>query len=147
MQGVCIESERAPFGDCLFGDDLVFQESIGMSLPSPQMTCDAVLKYVDSLNQSPTAYCSNSNFRQICCQTCKSISHFNKNLDSSLYRFLKLLTLLYLSKRIRPTRMHGQVFRLSSIPKSMQDKLDKRGLAQYLMSANLWSMFRYFVFV
>lgn len=73
MQGVCTESERAPYGDCLFGDDLVFQEAIGMSLPSAQMTCDAVLKFVDSLNQSPTAYCSNSNFRQICCQTCKSI--------------------------------------------------------------------------
>lgn len=75
MHGICTENERAPYGDCLFGDDLVLQEAIGMSLPSSQMTCDSVLKYVDSLNQSPTAYCSNSNFRQICCQTCKSKSH------------------------------------------------------------------------
>lgn len=73
FQGECKENKRAPIGDCLFGDDIVKQEAIGMNLPSPQMVCKDVLNHIISISQTPTAYCTNSNFRQICCETCKSI--------------------------------------------------------------------------
>ncbi len=71
-QSSCVENGKAPLGDCLFGDDLINEDSIGMRLPSQQMTCKDVLQYISSINQTVTAYCSNSNFRQLCCQTCKS---------------------------------------------------------------------------
>lgn len=73
FQGICQENQKAPLGECLFGDDVVNQEAIGISLPSPQMSCKDVLNHIIKLGQTPTAYCSNSNFRQICCETCKSI--------------------------------------------------------------------------
>ena len=72
VKSFCTDSPKAPLGDCLFGDDVVSEESIGMKLSSKQMTCSSVLGYIMSINQTATAYCSNSNFRQLCCQTCKS---------------------------------------------------------------------------
>ena len=72
LQRQCIENVQAPVGECLFGDDLVTQEAIGMKLPSSQMECKDVLNHITQNNQAATAYCSNSNFRSICCETCKS---------------------------------------------------------------------------
>jgi hypothetical protein len=72
VKSFCTENPKAPLGDCLFGDDVVSEDSIGMKLPVSQMSCSAVLDYIVSINQTATAYCSNSNFRQLCCQTCKS---------------------------------------------------------------------------
>ena len=61
-------------GDCVFGDDMVTQAMVGIQLPSVQMTCQAVLDYVVSINQSPNYYCQDSNLGKTCCQTCKSIN-------------------------------------------------------------------------
>ncbi|CAF0774887.1 unnamed protein product [Brachionus calyciflorus] len=71
LQKSCTENTQAMVGECLFGDDVVTQESIGMKLPLTQMECKDVLYHINQIGQAPTAYCSNSNFRQICCETCQ----------------------------------------------------------------------------
>lgn len=72
LQKSCIENDQGKVGECLLGDDIVTQESIGMNLPSPKMQCKQVLKHIEKMGQASTAYCTNSNFRSICCDTCKS---------------------------------------------------------------------------
>lgn len=39
LQKACVENSQAQVGECLFGDDLVTQEAIGMKLPLSQMEC------------------------------------------------------------------------------------------------------------
>ena len=73
MNGECVESSTVPASDCPFGDDVVVNQTLfEIALPSVQMTCDAVLNYVSSLNLFALAYCASPLFRSVCCNTCKS---------------------------------------------------------------------------
>ena len=76
IDGECLPNESAPTSNCIFGDDLVLSSTLSSlflaDLPSPQMTCRAVLDYVSSLNQFPGSLCTDPSFRQTCCETCKS---------------------------------------------------------------------------
>ena len=73
MNGECIANGLAPLGNCLFGDDVIVNETVlDIPLPSVQMSCDSVLSYVSSLGLFSLAYCLDTNFRSVCCNTCKS---------------------------------------------------------------------------
>ncbi|RNA04637.1 cadherin-related tumor suppressor [Brachionus plicatilis] len=89
LQKSCIKNAKGLVGECLFGDDLVTQESIGMNLPSPQMQCKQVLDHIEKIGQATTAYCKNSNFRTICCETCKKyemVSCADRYFDCPRYK-------------------------------------------------------------
>jgi hypothetical protein len=72
VNGVCTANKLAPINDCPFGDDLVSQEIFNLKLPTPQQTCQDVFKIIVAANKSISGYCSSNNFRQACCQSCKS---------------------------------------------------------------------------
>lgn len=68
-----MESAKAPTGDCLFGDEVITQQSISIPLESAQVTCQQAFDIIESRNQSASGYCADSYFRGMCCQSCKSI--------------------------------------------------------------------------
>jgi hypothetical protein len=72
MNGICTSSKLSPSNECPFGDDLVSQEIFNLKLPQPQMTCQQVFDIILASNKSISGYCSTNNFRQACCQSCKS---------------------------------------------------------------------------
>lgn len=75
---------------CNFEVDIVEQSMIGIQLPSLNMSCQNVLDYVTSINQSANYYCNpnvSGNIENICCFTCKSL--LNLFLDQKA-NFLKL---------------------------------------------------------
>lgn len=91
-QKTCTENPKAKVGECLFGDDLVSQEAIGMNLPLPKMQCKQVLQHVEKIGHAPTAYCTNSNFRTICCETCKSKFCYTKIKTNLTIVYLRIRT-------------------------------------------------------
>jgi hypothetical protein len=80
MQGVCTTDEVSPTGNCIYGDDLVTSNDLlnVVTLPSILMTCDAVIKYLISINRDYVFFCKTSgyNFGTACCQTCASKIYF-----------------------------------------------------------------------
>lgn len=74
MQGVCQNSTLAPVDNCVFGDGVITSQSINLKLPASQISCQDVFAVIESNGQSISGYCADSNFNNICCQSCKSIN-------------------------------------------------------------------------
>ena len=78
--GKCINDSSAPVGDCLFGDDVLVNNTViqDFDLPSIQMNCEDFMEFAYQKNKSGIAYCfSNHMFNKTCCETCKSIVYFS----------------------------------------------------------------------
>lgn len=75
LSGVCTASSKAPTLTCPFGNDIVVNKQVIFAqLPTTQMSCDDVFDFIaTSLNQFPLSYCSDTNFKSVCCSTCQSI--------------------------------------------------------------------------
>ena len=65
--------ELVKVDECIYGDDLVRASLVGeeKDMPAEQMTCSSFMAYLIKSDKSPFAYCANSTFRSICCETCK----------------------------------------------------------------------------
>ena len=76
IQGVCTSSVKAPIGDCLFADEPVRSVQFnlnGITLPNSVMSCSEVIDYsIKSLNYPSDNLCSDSYFKGLCCNACKS---------------------------------------------------------------------------
>ena len=72
--GYCVASSSAPVSTCPFGDDIVQQYQVGFTLPNnaAYITCQNLLNYVISINQSPNYYCQANVLGSVCCQSCQS---------------------------------------------------------------------------
>lgn len=75
--GVCQSSPLAPVSECPFGDDFVYNNTFGVKLDKPLISCQDFLKSLASINASPEAFCLSNAGRMLCCQTCLSITHKN----------------------------------------------------------------------
>jgi len=77
IQGVCTTSSKAPTGDCLFPDEPVRSAQFDLfrfTLPNSVMSCNEVIDYsINTLKYKPDNLCSDSYFKGICCNSCKSI--------------------------------------------------------------------------
>ena len=77
IQGQCVNDPLAPTGNCLYGDDYVFNTDFPsnlITLPSTFTTCNTVISYLTSIKADFVYYCQNKvfNFASSCCQTCAS---------------------------------------------------------------------------
>ena len=81
IQGVCTASVKAPVSDCLFPDEPVRSAQFNLysiTLPNSVMSCNEVIEYsINTLGYTSDTLCSNSYFKGLCCNSCRSIFEFH----------------------------------------------------------------------
>ena len=70
--GKCIEDEKAPLDDCVYGEDILTKFNSALELPEETMSCQSFFDHVASKNISPKTYCLMPHIASICCKTCPS---------------------------------------------------------------------------